>query len=77
MTTPPQDDRRDSDAQADAQTDPQADAPPGVSMDRSVWLIWGGIMLVACAALPFVARGQDLFRSVAALCGFDVGGLSS
>jgi len=48
-----------------------------VSMDRSVWLIWGGIMLVACAALPFVARGQDLFRSVAALCGFDVGGLSS
>ena len=77
MTTPPQDDRRDSDAQADAQTDPQADAPQGVSMDRSVWLIWGGIMLVACAALPFVARGQDLFRSVAALCGFDVGGLSS
>ena len=68
MTTPPQDDRRDSDAQ---------DAPQGVSMDRSVWLIWGGIMLVACAALPFVARGQDLFRSVAALCGFDVGGLSS
>ena len=77
MTTPPQDDRRDSDAQADAQTDPQADAPQGVSMDRSVWLLWGGIMLVACAALPFVARGQDLFRSVAALCGFDVGGLSS
>ena len=77
MTTPPQDDRRDSDAQADAQADPQADAPQGVSMDRSVWLIWGGIMLVACAVLPFVARGQDLFRSVAALCGFDVGGLSS
>lgn len=77
MTTPPQDDRRDSDAQEDAQADPQADAPQGVSMDRSVWLIWGGIMLVACAALPFVARGQDLFRSVAALCGFDVGGLSS
>ena len=77
MTTPPQDDRRDSDAHADAQADPQADAPPGVSMDRSVWLIWGGIMLLACATLPFVARGQDLFRSVAALCGFDVGGLSS
>ena len=67
MTTRPQDDRREADAKAD---------PQGVSMDRSVWLIWGGIMLVACAALPFVARGQDLFRSVAALCGFDVGGLS-
>ena len=69
MTTPPQDDRREA--------DPQSDAPQGLSMDWSVWLIWGGIMLVACTALPFVARGQDLFKSVAALCGFDVGGLSS
>ena len=68
MTTSPQDDSREAKDRADAQ--------PGVSMDRSVWLIWGGIMLVACAALPFVARGQDLFRSVAALCGFDVGSLS-
>ena len=68
MTTSPQDDSREAEDRADAQ--------PGVSMDRSVWLIWGGIMLVACAALPFVARGQDLFRSVAALCGFDVGSLS-
>ena len=69
MTTQPQDDRHGAAAQADARQ--------GVSMDRSVWLIWGGIMLVACAALPFVARGQDLFRSFAALCGFDMGGLSS
>ncbi len=69
MTTQPQDDPREA--------EPQADAAQGASMDRSVWLIWGGIMLVACAALPFVARGQDLLRSVAALCGFDVGGLSS
>ncbi|MGC6496367.1 MAG: hypothetical protein ACON4I_00480 [Candidatus Puniceispirillaceae bacterium] len=68
MTTSPQDDSREAEDRADAQ--------PGESMDRSVWLIWGGIMLVACAALPFVARGQDLFRSVAALCGFDVGSLS-
>ena len=69
MPTQPQDDCREADA--------QADAPQSVSMDRSVWLIWGGIMLVACAVLPFVARGQDLFRSVAALCGFDVGSLSN
>ncbi len=68
MPTQPQDDCREADA--------QADAPQGVSMDRSVWLIWGGIMLVAFASLPFVARGQDLFRSVAALCGFDMGSLS-
>ena len=68
MTIDLQDDRHEADA--------QADAPQDVSMDRSVWLIWGGIMLFACAALPFVARGQDLFKSVAALCGFDMGGLS-
>ena len=55
----------------------EAGTGPGRDADFSVWLIWGGIMLVACAVLPFVARGQDLFRSVAALCGFDVGGLSS
>ena len=69
MTTQPQDNRREAEEQAHEQQ--------SVSMDRSVWLIWGGIMLVACAALPFVARGQDLFRSVAALCGFDVSSLSS
>ena len=69
MTTPPQDDRRDSDAQAD----PQADAPPGVSMDRSVWLIWGGVILAAIAILPFAARSQDVVRAIATMCGFTVG----
>ena len=69
MTTPPQNDRRDSDAQAD----PQADAPPGVSMDRSVWLIWGGVILAAIAILPFAARSQDVVRAIATMCGFTVG----
>ena len=69
MTTQPQDDSHEAEEQAEEQQ--------GVSMDRSVWLIWGGIMLVACAALPFVARGQDLFRSFVALCGFDLGSPSS
>jgi hypothetical protein len=38
-----------------------------------VWLIWGVIMLVAFAALPFVVRGQELFRTLAVMCGFDIG----
>jgi hypothetical protein len=41
--------------------------------DLPVWLIWGGIMLIAFAALPFVVRGQELFRTLAVMCGFDVG----
>lgn len=41
--------------------------------DLSVWLIWGVIMLVAFAALPFVVRGQELFRTLAVMCGFDIG----
>ena len=35
--------------------------------DLSVWLIWGFIMLVAFAALPFVVRGQELFRTLAVM----------
>ena len=51
---------------------PPDEAPP-VSADRSVWLIWGGVMLVAVAILPFAARSQDVVRAIATLCGFPVG----
>ena len=44
-----------------------------VSADRSVWLIWGGVMLVAIATLPFAARSQDVVRAVATMCGLTVG----
>ena len=43
------------------------------SADRSVWLIWGGVMLVAIAVLPFAARSQDVVRAIATMCGFTVG----
>lgn len=43
------------------------------SSDLPVWLIWGGIMLIAFAALPFVVRGQEVFRTLAVMCGFDLG----
>ena len=43
------------------------------SADRSVWLIWGGVMLVAIAILPFAARSTDVVRAIATMCGFPVG----
>jgi len=50
-----------------------SDDVPMASADRSVWLIWGGVMLVAIAILPFAARSQDVVRAIATLCGFPVG----
>ena len=60
-------------AAQDEAVPPPPDAAPPVSADRSVWLIWGGVMLVAVAILPFAARSQDVVRAIATLCGFPVG----
>lgn len=49
------------------------DAPSAYSADMSVWLIWGAIMLVAVAVLPFAVRSQDVVRAIANMCGFDLG----
>ena len=46
---------------------------PAASADRSVWLIWGGVMLAAIAVLPFVSRSQDVARAIATMCGSIVG----
>ena len=50
-----------------------SEAGTGRSSDLSVWLIWAGIMLVAIAVLPFAVRSQDVVRSIAQMCGFDIG----
>ena len=52
---------------------PHQDAGQAVSADRSVWLIWAGVMLAAIAVLPFAARSQDVVRAIATMCGFTVG----
>ena len=41
--------------------------------DISVWVIWGVIMLVAIAVMPFAVRSQDVVRAIAHMCGFDIG----
>ncbi|MDC3294037.1 hypothetical protein OAW18_07080 [Alphaproteobacteria bacterium] len=38
--------------------------------DRSVWLIWLGIVLLAVAILPFAVRNSEIVRQIAAMCGF-------
>jgi hypothetical protein len=38
--------------------------------DRSVWLIWLGMVLLAVAILPFAIRNSEIVRQIAAMCGF-------
>ena len=38
--------------------------------DRSVWLIWLGLILLALAILPFAVRNIEIVRQVAVMCGF-------
>ena len=42
-------------------------------VDMSVWVIWGVIMILAIAVLPFAVRNQDVVRAIAQMCGFDIG----
>ena len=41
--------------------------------DISVWVIWGVIMILAIAVLPFAVRNQDVVRAIGHMCGFDFG----
>ena len=36
--------------------------------DKSVWFIWIGLVLIAIATLPFIARSQYLIGIIANLC---------
>jgi hypothetical protein len=38
--------------------------------DRSVWLIWLGMVLLAVAILPFSVRNSEVVRQISAMCGF-------
>jgi uncharacterized integral membrane protein len=38
--------------------------------DRSVWLIWLGMVLLAVAILPFAVRNSEIVRQIAGMCGF-------
>ena len=40
--------------------------------DRSVWLIWLGLILLAIAIFPFAVRNFEIVRQVAVMCGFNL-----
>ena len=54
-------------AQTDQQNDDQKLVRPA---DRSVWLIWLGMVLLAVAILPFAVRNSEIVHQIAAMCGF-------
>ena len=53
--------------QIDQQNNDQKSVRPA---DRSVWLIWLGMVLLAVAILPFSVRNIEIVRQIAAMCGF-------
>jgi len=53
------------------QTEPEMQ--PWKHPDRSVWLAWLVLVLVAVAILPFALRNSEVVRQIAAMCGFDLG----
>ena len=53
--------------QIDQQNNDQKPVRPA---DRSVWLIWLGMVLLAVAILPFAVRSSEIVRQIAAMCGF-------
>ena len=41
--------------------------------DQSAWVIWGVLVVIAVAILPFVVRNSEIVRHIAAMCGFTIG----
>ena len=45
----------------------------GHHADRSAWVIWGVLVLISVAILPFAVRNSEIVRQIAAMCGFTIG----
>ncbi|MBT6123079.1 MAG: hypothetical protein HOH48_06915 [Candidatus Puniceispirillum sp.] len=41
--------------------------------DRILWVLSAVLVLIAVAILPFAARNSAVVRSIANMCGFDLG----
>ena len=41
--------------------------------DRSAWVVWGVLVIIAVAILPFAARNSEVLRHIGAMCGFTIG----
>ena len=45
----------------------------GHHADLSAWVIWGVLLVIAVAILPFAVRSSEVVRHIAAMCGFTIG----
>ena len=45
----------------------------GNDADRSAWVIWSVLVVIAVAILPFAVRNSEVVRHIAAMCGFTIG----
>ena len=50
----------------------QQKSDSGHHADRSVWVIWGFLVVVAVVILPFAVRNSEVVRHIAAMCGFTI-----
>ena len=51
----------------------QQKSDKGHHADWSAWVIWGVLVVIAVAILPFAARNSEVVRHIAAMCGFAIG----
>ena len=57
----------------DLMTIEQQKSENGHHADRSAWVIWGVLMVIAMAILPFAVRNSEVVQHIAAMCGFTTG----
>ena len=48
----------------------QPKSDDGHYSDRSAWVIWGVLVVIAVVILPFAVRNSEVVRHLAAMCGF-------
>ena len=53
--------------------DRPAKSDKGHHADRSAWVIWGILVVLAVAILPFAVRNSEVVRHIATMCGFTIG----
>ena len=51
----------------------QQKSDKGHHADRSAWVIWGFLVVIAVAILPFAVNNSEVVRHIAVMCGFTIG----
>ena len=54
-------------------TTDQQKSDNGYHADRSAWVIWAVLVVIAVSILPFAVRNSEVVGHIAAMCGFNIG----